>query len=177
MIDHVDEWTAVDGHSQVGTVSEVAGRQPTGMMHLGEEDFFGRSPLGPPRLDPSLQGPQLAVREAAGEAPLQVGKKSLRFQSGVDLQLRFEFGPDLGEEVRTRSPVPVHEHDLAGQLADPAILARRLGIHADAGRRHLFGNPLPVQETELPYLLIGDHREPPCKGALDDVHLLANREF
>ncbi len=31
--------------------------------------------------------------------------------------------------------------------------------------------------TELPHLLIGDHREPPCWGALHDVHLLANREF
>jgi hypothetical protein len=43
-------------------------------------------------LDVPLQRPQLAVGEAAGEAPLQVGKKRLRFQSGVDLQLRFESG-------------------------------------------------------------------------------------
>ena len=164
MIDQVVERTAVDGHAQVGTVGEVAGRQPTGMMHLGKEDLFGRSALGPPPLDPPLQGPQLAVGEAAGEATLQVGKQGLRLQSRVDLQLRFEFGPDLGEEVRMRAPVPVHDPDLAGQLAEPPILAGRLGIHADAGRRHLFGNPLSVETTELPHLLIGDHREPPCSG-------------
>ena len=38
--------------------------------------------------------------------------------------------------------------DLAGQLAEAAILARRLGIHADSRGRHLFGNPLPVEATE-----------------------------
>ena len=76
MVDHVDERTAVDGHAQFRTVGEVAGSQPTGMMHLGEEDLFGRPAFGPPPLDPPLQGPQLAVREAAGEASLQVGKKS-----------------------------------------------------------------------------------------------------
>jgi hypothetical protein len=164
MIEHVDKRTAVDRHAQVRTVGEIAGRKPTRMMHLGEEDLFGRPALGPPTLDVPLQRPQLAVGEAAGKAPLQVGKKRLRFQSGVDQQLRFDVGPDLGERVRTCSPVPVHAHDLGGQLAEPAVLACRLGIHADAERRHLFGDPLPVEATELPHLLIGDHREPPCCG-------------
>jgi hypothetical protein len=36
---------------------------------------------------------------------------------------------------------------------------------------------LPVELAQLPYLLVGDHREPPWKRALDDVDLLANREF
>jgi hypothetical protein len=177
MIEHVHKRTAVDGHSQVRAVGEVAGSQPTGMMDLGEEDLFGRPALGPPTLDVPLQRPQLALGEAAGEAALQVGKKRLRFQSGVDLQLRFDFGPDLGEGVRTCPPVPVHARDLAGQFAEPAVLACRLGIHADAESRHLFGNPLPVEATKLPHLLIGNHREPPCWGSSHDVHLLENREF
>lgn len=177
MIDHVDERTAIDGHAQVRAVGEVAGSQPTGMMHLGEEDLFGRPTFGPPPLDPPLQRPQLAVGEAVGEASLQVGKKGLRLQSWVELELRFQFGPDLGEDVRVCSPVPVHAHDLAGQLAEPAILPCRLGVHADAESSYLFGNPLPVELAQLPYLLVGDHREPPWKRALDDVHLLANREF
>jgi hypothetical protein len=170
MIDHVHERTSVDRHSKVGTVREIAGRQPTGMMHLGEEDLLGWSALGPPSLDPPLQGPQLTVRKAAREAPLQIGKKRLRFQSRADLQLRFEFGPNRGEKIRTRSPIPVHDRDLAGQLAEPAIPARRLGIHADADSRHLFGKPLPVEATELPYLLIGDHREPPCSWGLSMMY-------
>jgi hypothetical protein len=164
MIEHVHKRTAVDRHSQVRAVGEVAGCQPTRIMHLGEEDLFGRPALRPPTLDVPLQRPQLAVGEAAREAALQVGKKRLRFQADVDLQLRFDIGPDLGEGVRTCSPAPVHAHDLAGQLAEPAVLPCRLGIHADAESRLLFGNPLPVEATELPHLLIGDHREPPCSG-------------
>jgi len=34
-----------------------------------------------------------------------------------------------------------------------------------------------IKATKLLNLLIGDHREPPCQGALDLVHLLADREF
>ena len=165
MIEQVDEGTAVNGHSQIRTVCEVAGRQPTRMMHLGEEDLLGRSTLGPPRLDASLQGPQLAVSKAAGEASLQVGKERLGLQFRMDLELRFQFGPDLGENIPARPPIPVHACDLAGQLAEAAILACRLGIHADAERRHFFGNPLPVELAKLAYLLIGDHREPPWLGA------------
>jgi hypothetical protein len=161
MIDQVVERNALDGHVQVGAVGEIAGRQPTGVMHLGEENLLGGSALGAPDLDPALQGAQLAVGEASGEASLQVGEKGLGLQSGVELQLGFEFGPDLDEGVRACSPVPVHARDLAGQLAEAAILARRLGIHADSGGRHFFGNSLPVEATEDPHLLIGDHRKPP----------------
>jgi hypothetical protein len=58
VVDHVVERTSVDGHAQVGAVGEVAGGQPTGMMHLGKEDFFGRPLLGTPDLAPPLQSPQ-----------------------------------------------------------------------------------------------------------------------
>jgi hypothetical protein len=177
MIHHVLETTAVDGHAQVRTVREVAGSQATGMMYLSEEHLLGRTLLGTPTLDAPLQGPQLPVGETLRETTLQVREKGLRLQSGVDLKFRFEFGPELDEGVWVRPPVPVHAYDLAGQLAEPAILACRLGIHADAESSHLFGHPVPVELTKLPYLLIGDHREPPSRRALDDVHLLANREF
>jgi len=78
-------------------VREIAGCQPTGMMHLGEEDLFGRSAFGPPPFDVPLQSPQLAVREATGEAPLQIGEQGLRFQSGIDQQLGLQFGPDVAK--------------------------------------------------------------------------------
>jgi hypothetical protein len=70
MIDQVDEGTPVDADAQIRAVREVAGGQPTGIMHLGEEDLFGRATLRTPPLDPPLQRPQLAVGEAVGEAPL-----------------------------------------------------------------------------------------------------------
>jgi hypothetical protein len=57
VVNHVIERTAVDGHAQVGAMGEVAGGQPTGMMHLGEEDLFGRPLLGTPGLAPPLQSP------------------------------------------------------------------------------------------------------------------------
>jgi hypothetical protein len=177
VVDQVSERHPVEGHAQFGAVGEVAGRQPAGMMHLGEEDLPGGTVLGTPALEPSLQGPQLTVGEAAGEAALQVGKEGLRLQSGVDLEQRLQLGPDLGEGVKVSPPVPVHGFDLAGELAEPAILACGLAIHAGSQRRHLFGNPVPIKATELPHLLVGDHREPPCQGALDDVLPLTDREF
>jgi hypothetical protein len=177
VVDQVSERSTVDRYAQVGAVGEVAGSQPAGMMHLGEEDLLGGAFLGSPLLDPPLQGPQLTIGEAAGEAPLQVGQESLRLQSGVDLEQRLQFGPDLDEGVRVSPPVPVHGFDLAGEQARPTVLACGLGIHAGSCCRHLFGNPIPIQATELPHLLIGDHREPPCQGALDDDHPRPDREF
>jgi len=77
VVDQVIERTAVDGHAQIGAVGEVAGRQPTGIMHLGEEDLFGRPLLGTPNLASPLQSPQEMVAEAAWETPLQIGQQGL----------------------------------------------------------------------------------------------------
>jgi hypothetical protein len=88
-----------------------------------------------------------------------------------------QLGPDLGEGVGSSPPVTVHEHDLRGKQGQAAVLASRLGIHAGLGSSEFFGDTLVIEATELTHLLVGDHREPPWLGALDGVHLLANREF
>jgi len=134
------------------------------MMHLGEEDLFGRAALGPPPLDPPLQGPQLAVGETAGMTTPQVVEEGLRLESGVGLERLLQSGPDLGEGIGASPPVPVHGFDLAGKFGEPAVLACGLGIHAGPQRRHLFGKAIPIEAAELPYLSVGDHREPPCQG-------------
>jgi hypothetical protein len=165
VVDHVVERTAVDGHAEVGAVGEVAGGQATGMMHLGEEDLFGRSLLGTPGLAPPLQSPQETVAEAAWETPLQVGQKGLGLEFGVQSQEFFESRPDVGENIGSSQPVPIHGFDLAGKLAEQAILASGLGIHARLGSSQFFRRALPIKATELPHLRIGDHRTPPCKEA------------
>ena len=165
MVDQVGERTPVDRHAQLRAVGEVASSQPTGMMYLGEEDLPGRATLGPPPLQPPLQGPQLAVGEAAGMTTPQVVEESLRLESRLGLEQLLQFEPDFGEGVGASLPVPVHGFDLAGKHAEPAILAGGLGIHANSQRRYFFGNAVPIEATEFVYLFVGDHREPPCWGA------------
>jgi hypothetical protein len=83
VVDQVGKRLAVDGNAQAGAVREVGGAEPAGLMHLREEHFLGRSVQGPPLFEAPLQGPQLAVGETAGQAPLQVGEDGLGLQSGV----------------------------------------------------------------------------------------------
>jgi hypothetical protein len=165
MVDQVGERTPVDRHAQLRAVGEVAGGQAAGMMYLGEEDFPGRATLGPPPLQPPLQGTQLTVGEATGMTTPQVVEEGLRLESGLGLEQLLQFEPELGEGIGASPPVPVHGFDLAGKHVEPAILAGGLGIHASSQRRRFFGNPVPIEATELLYLLVGDHREPPCWGA------------
>jgi hypothetical protein len=56
VVDQVIERRAGNGHVQIGAVREVAGAQPSGMMNLSEEHFFGWPGQGTPLLDASLQG-------------------------------------------------------------------------------------------------------------------------
>lgn len=165
VVDHVGKRAAVDGHVQVGTVGEVAGSQSAGVMDLAEEDFLGWPALGAPAFEASLQGPQLAVGEGAGIAPLQIGEEGFSLQAGVEPQLLFELRPDIGKRIGSSSPVPVHAFDLGRQLAQSAILAGRLGVHAGAGRGRLFASAAQIKATKLTHLQIGDHREPPCQGS------------
>ena len=161
MVDQVVEGRAGDGHAQVRAVGEVAGAEPSGVVDLGEEHLLGRSLKAAPLLEAPLQGPQLAVGEASGEAALQVGEQGLGLQAGVDPKQRFELRPDLGERVGPRAIVPVHASHLAGQLAEPAVLARRLVVHAGLGRRLAARQVPQVQAVQAAHLLIGDHPKPP----------------
>ena len=167
VIDQVVERHAEDGHAQLGAVREIAGTQPSRVMDLGEEHFFGRSLQGAPLLEASLQGPHLAVSEASGEASLQVGEQGLGLQSRVESELRFELRPDLGERVGPRAIVPLHASHLTGQLAEPAVLARGLGVHAGLVSRASLGQSLKIEPSESSHLVIGEHPEPPVRVGSD----------
>jgi hypothetical protein len=164
VVDQVGERAAVDRHAQVGAVGEVAGTQPAGVMHLGEEHLLGRTLQGAPPLDPSLQGAELTVGEAAGETPPQVGEQGLGLEPGVQAEQLLQLGPDVGEGVGPGQPIAFHALDLAGQSAKAAVLACGLGVHAGLGRGPLLGGTADVEAAEAAYLLVGDHQEPPCRG-------------
>ena len=139
VVDQVLQRPARDGHPQVGAVREVAGTQPPGVVHLGKEHLLGRSVQGPPLLDTPLQRAELAVREAAGVATSKRGEQRLGLQSGLALQQFGQFGPHLGERVGSGPPVAIHASDLAGQPAEPAVLAGGLGVEPCLGCCPLLG--------------------------------------
>jgi hypothetical protein len=162
VVHQVRERRAGQRDAYVGAVREVAGAQPTRLVDLGEEDLLGRPVQGPPLLDPPLQRPQLALGEAAGVLPLQPAEQGLDLQAGIEGQLRLHLGPDVGEGVGSGSPGTLHRSHLAGQLAEPAVLARGLLIDAGPGRRLPLGQALQVEAAQAAHLLIGDHPKPPC---------------
>lgn len=164
VVDHVVERHAVEGDTQVGAMREIAGAQPTGMVNLAEEHLFGRAVQRTPPLDVALEGAQLAVGEAARKTALQVVEQGLGLQSGVEAEQLFELGPDRGERVWARAVVAVHASHLAGQFAEPAILARGLGIKSRLVGGPLLGQSLEIESSKSSHLLIGDHPEPPVNG-------------
>jgi hypothetical protein len=164
VVDQVIKGYPVEGHPQVGAVSEVTSRQAAGVVELSEEHFLGRPLQSPPALDVPLQGTKLTVGEASGEASLQVGKQRLGLQPGVDAEQFFEGRPDVGERVGSGTPVAVHAFDLLGQPTEPAVGAGRFGVHAGLGGSQFLGQPFAVEAEELANLGIGDHREPPVQG-------------
>ena len=177
VVDQVVEGRAVDGHPQLGAVREVTGTQSSRRMDLVEEDLLGLAVQGSPGLDPPLQGAELAVGEATGEAALQVGEQGLGLQAGVELQQGFEFGPDVGKGVRPGPPIAGHTFDLRRQPSEAAILASRLGAQAGLGGGQFLGQSLSVETAEPPDLLVLNHREPSWKRASDDVGRRNDREF
>jgi hypothetical protein len=119
----------------------------------------------------------LAIGETSGKAALQVVEQGLGLQTGVETQRLFELWPDLGEGIGPRAIVSVHAAHLAGQLADPAILARRLAVEARLVSSTLLGQSLEIESAQTLYLLIGDHPEPPVRWVLDSVEPLSDREI
>jgi hypothetical protein len=161
VVEQVRQRLTVDDDPQAGAVREVGRTQPTGMMHLGEEHFLGRPRQSPPLFDAPLQGPQLAIGEAAGVLALQPGKQRQGFQARVEGQLLLNFGPDVGEGVGPSSPGMVHAY-LTGQPAEPAILASRLVVDAGLGGGLSLGPTLLIEAVQTLYLPIRDHPKPPC---------------
>ena len=157
MVDQVGERGAVQGDAQLGAVGEVGGTQAAGVVPLGEEDLPGRAVLGPPPLDPPLQGPQLAVGEASGVQPLQGPEEGLGLQAGAQGQLPLDPGPDLVEGVPACPPGVLHAY-LAGQPAVLPVVACGLAVHAGPGGGQSKRSPLLQGQAEAADLLVGDHR-------------------
>jgi hypothetical protein len=161
VVDQMGKWLAVDGHLQAAGVREVGGTQVAGPVDLAEEHLLGRPVQGAPLLDVALQGAQLPVGEAAGVLALKPVEHGLGLQAGVEGQLLLDARPDLGERVRSRPPGMRHAH-LAGQPAEPAVLARGLIVEAGLGGGLAPGQSLVVQAAETADLQVGDHPKPPC---------------
>lgn len=138
VVDQVLERPAVDRYPQVRHVREVGRAQPAGRVDLGEEHFLRRAAHHAPRLDPPLERAELAIGEATGMFPLELPEQGQRLQPRVQGQSLDDAGPDVGERVRVSAPGMRHPY-LAGEPAEPAVLACGLGIHArpeggDSGR-------------------------------------------
>lgn len=161
VVDQMGERLAGDGHLQTGRVGEVGGAQVAGLVNLAEEHLLGRPVQGAPLLDVPLQGAQLPVGEAAGVLALQPLEHGLGLQAGVEGQLLLDAGPGLREGVGARPPGMLHAY-LAGQPAEPAVLARGLVVEAGPGGGLASGQSLVVQAAETADLQVGDHPKPPC---------------
>ena len=128
VVHQMDERLTLDRHPQVAHVREVTSAQPTGLVHLGEEDFLGGPNLGSPAADVPLQGPQLAIGKLPDMAPLQLLEDGLGLQPGIDLQQGTNLGPDLREGIGPCAP-GVLRGQLAGELTSVQVFAGRLLIH------------------------------------------------
>ena len=143
VVDQVLERLPVDGHPQVGHVGEVGRTQPPGRVDLGEEHFLRRSVARPPRLDAPLERAELAIGEPPGVLALELPEQGQRLQPGVEGQSLDDAGPDVGERVGVGAPGVRHPY-LAGEPAEPAVLACGLGIHARPEGGEGGGRPLRV---------------------------------
>jgi hypothetical protein len=161
VVDQVRERLAADGDLQARGVREVGGAQPARFVDLGEEDLPGRPVQGAPPLDVPLQGAELPIGEAAGIFTLQPVEHGLGLQAGVEVQLLLDARPDLGEGVGSRPPGMLHAY-LAGQPAEPAVLACGLVVDAGPGGGLAFGQSLPVEAAKAADLQVGNHPKPPC---------------
>jgi len=160
VVDQVVERLAGDGHPQVGHVREVGGAQPAGRVDLGEEHFLDRPTSRPPDLDAPLEGAQLTVGKAAGVLALELLEEGQRLQPRVEGESFRDAGPDVGEGVRVGAPGVRHPY-LAGEPAEPAVLACGLGIHAGPDGGDGGGRSPRIELPQSTNLLIGgEHAEP-----------------
>jgi hypothetical protein len=157
VVDQVGERGALEGHAQLGAVGEVGRTQAAGVVKLAEEDLPGGAMLGPPLLDPSLQGPQLPIGEASGVLPLQGLEERLGLEGRVEGQLPLGPGPDVVEGVLACSPVVLHGN-LAGQGVLLPVLACGLAVDAGPGGGQRKRSSLLQGPAETADLLVGDHR-------------------
>ena len=93
---------AGDLHAEFIADGEVAGRQPTGVMNLAEENGLARpvkaSPLGHTPLECAACG----IGKPAGISLLQPFEQGDRFQSRFAFELPLHLGPDVCERIGPR---------------------------------------------------------------------------
>ena len=157
VVDQMGKGDASQGDAQIGAVGEVGGRQPAGVVDLAEEDLLGGAVFGPPLLDAPLQGPQLAIAEAAGVLPFQLPKQRLGLKHGIDSELLLNPGPDLLEGVFASPPGMLHAH-LAWQPVQAPIFACGLGVHVGLGSGQRQRHTLLQGLAQAQDLLVRDHR-------------------
>jgi hypothetical protein len=129
MVHQVRQRLAGDGHVQAAHVREVGGTQTSRLMHLREVHFLTRTGGRTPNLDASLQGPRLALCEAADILLLQPGEQRFRLQLRLPLQLRDYFRPHLGERIGPGPPI-MRSPTVTGQLLHGSISPGCFAIHA-----------------------------------------------
>jgi hypothetical protein len=128
VVHQVGEGHALDGHVQVVHGREVRGRQASGWMLLGEEQFLGRAMQGLPLAHAPFQRPPQRRRILARIGLLQPVPQGLGLQAWLVVQPGRQLEPDLGQGIGPSSP-GVWLAGLARHLTELAILAGRLAIH------------------------------------------------
>lgn len=148
---------AGDLHAEPIANGEVAGRQSTGGMHLGEEHRLARpmqtSPLG----HPSLERATRRIGKPAGPGLLQPVEQGLRFQRRLAGELLLHLAPDVRERIHAR-PVIAGRFPLGRQPLVVAVLACRFFVHFSHPCR---SGQRPAQPEQPPQFLDGtilDHR-------------------
>jgi hypothetical protein len=168
VIDQVIETLLLNRNAQAIHGREVRSAQPAWFVVLREEHLLGRSGLSAPTLDVPLQCPQLAIGKPARIAPLQLAEDGLGLQTRVAFEQFTDLVPDYGERIGPRHP-GMRLGRFAGQLAQNVVLACRLLIHVSAPCRPRDRAVVRKQLEQIPDLLVGDHRKPPCAKSLRSV--------
>ncbi len=172
MIDQVVETQPLNRHAQLVHRGEVRCAQPTRFMHLRKEHLLRRPSLRTPALDMPLQRSQLAVGKAPRIAPLHLAENRLRLQPRIAVEQFADFSPNRLERIGPRRP-RVRLGDVAGQLAQIAVLACRLLIHVREPRRPNDGAVVQKEPEQILDLLVGDHRKPPCAKSLRSIYAVS----
>ena len=135
MVNEMIERLALYGHAELVHGGKVRLRAFPGLIDLFEEDLLRRILGGPPVLDPSLKGAELAVSEASRVTPLQILEEGLGFEARIEFELLPDLLPAVGKEVVVCTPL-ARGFKLAGKLLGLAILAGGLLIETGLGGGH-----------------------------------------
>ena len=127
-----------DGHAQLVHARKVRLSSVSRLILLGKKHLLRRAFGGSPLLDPPLQRAQLTRLERARMPALQLAKKRLDLQVGINLQKSLDLLPHVSKRILARTP-RVRLLRLAWQLAQPHVLARGSLAHAGLRRCCRYG--------------------------------------